>query len=49
MQDVTPRWLDEAEAPTLEDAALVVALLGARGGSRHDQALAGLRGIAGPT
>ena len=40
------RWLDETPAPTLEDAALIAALVGALGGPRHDQALTTLRAIA---
>jgi hypothetical protein len=40
------RWLDETPAPTLEDAAILVALLGALGGPRHDQALSVLRAFA---
>ncbi len=40
------RWLEETPAPTLEDAALVVALLGALGGPHHDQAVANLRDLA---
>ncbi len=39
------RWLEEAPTPTLEDATLVVALLGRLGGPRHDQALAALRSL----
>jgi hypothetical protein len=40
------RWLDETPRPTLQDAQLVVALLAALGGPRHDQALAALRDMA---
>jgi len=39
------RWLAETPAATLEEAAIVVAYLGALGGPRHAQAVATLRGI----
>lgn len=39
------RWLAETPAATLDDAAIVVAYLGALGGRRHAQTVASLRGI----
>ena len=39
------RWLAEAPAATLEDAAIVVAYLGLLGGPRHAAGVATLRGI----
>src|SRR5262245_28784292 len=39
------RWLAKTPAATLEDAAIVVAYLGALGGTRHTAAVATLRGI----
>ena len=39
------RYLSESPAPTLDDAALAVALLGALGGPRHAEAMASLRGM----
>jgi hypothetical protein len=39
------RWLAETPGATLEDAAIVVAYLGALGGPRHAQVVASLRGI----
>jgi hypothetical protein len=40
------RYLHESAAPTLDDAALAAALLGALGGARHAAAVATLRGMA---
>jgi hypothetical protein len=42
------RWLDEASAPTLEDAAFVVGALCALGGRRHAEAMAVLFAATGP-
>jgi hypothetical protein len=39
------RWLAETPGVTLEDAAIVVAYLGAFGGPRHARVVASLRGI----
>jgi hypothetical protein len=39
------RWVTEVPSPTLEDAAIVVAYLGALGGPRHDQVVVSLRAI----
>jgi hypothetical protein len=40
------RWLDEAEAPTIEDAVLVTSCLAALGGRQHVPALDTLRALA---
>jgi hypothetical protein len=42
------RWLAETPAATLEDAAIVVAYLGALGGPRHAQVVAAFRGPVVP-
>jgi hypothetical protein len=42
------RWWLEARSPTLDEAAIVVALLAALGGAAHAKALSTLRGMAEP-
>ncbi|MDP9223206.1 MAG: hypothetical protein M3P18_05020 [Actinomycetota bacterium] len=39
------RWLEETDAPTIDDAVMVAGCLAALGGARHDQALVSLRAV----
>jgi hypothetical protein len=41
------RYLDAADAPTIDEVAFIVACLAALGGQRLAEALSGLRAVAG--
>lgn len=41
------RYLDAADAPTMDEAAFVVVCLAALGGQRHAEALSALRAVTG--
>ena len=40
------RWLEEAAAPTIDEAAMIAGALAALGGIRHGEALASLRAMS---